>query len=166
MRNRNSILKKHVQILTCSRTHLLFFESLLGVAGGNWNSIWRHSHQLQPFWGACSTTWTLVLTSVILESSLQLSTGTCPALQPVSTSVETSQAKQLVVMRHSPTYQEASCLTAPEPTAALEPNQQDHALTIAGDPQLGKPKYLKQPWGPGPTQQLANTRTPGLISAR
>ena len=54
-----------------------------GQAGDNWSSPWGHRHWWQLFWGACSTMWTLVLASAILESSLYvISFGTQPHPHP------------------------------------------------------------------------------------
>ena len=39
-------------------------------ARGNWSSPWGHRHWCQWFWEACSTMWTQVLASTILEYSL------------------------------------------------------------------------------------------------
>ena len=42
-------------------------------------NVWGHRQWQQPFWGACSTTWALVLAVAILESSLEfISVGTQP----------------------------------------------------------------------------------------
>ena len=37
-------------------------------AEGQWHSTWGHKHWWQPFGGACSIMWALVLASAILES--------------------------------------------------------------------------------------------------
>ena len=83
-----------------------------GEAKGKWSSTWGHRHWRQPFLESCFATSTLVLASIILESSL-INTHTQPSQQPDGTSTEMPQAKQLAGWDHSSMHQQGGCLRIP-----------------------------------------------------
>lgn len=87
MGNRDSTFKVCTQNSICSGTQgrssnlkpLDYLRESPGEAGGKWSLPWWHRHERHSFWGVCSTTWTLVLARINMESPLQLfSLGTQP----------------------------------------------------------------------------------------
>ena len=125
--NRDFSLKGHTQNLTLSRTQgrsRNLKRSLSQTNCCSWRTSRRGRRQSevtlgtrtlgQPFWGAHSITWTLVLASTILEFSLWfISPRTSPGPVVCRHQCWMPQVKQLTGLGHSPTHARQATLRPP-----------------------------------------------------
>ena len=162
----NSTLKCCTQNLMCSETQqrdtslkeawvrpTWWFWRSFQIGKGQWGSSWGLESWPQKFWGAYSTTKTLVLTSTILESSLCLiSAEGLPAHQQAPT-----QSQDIQDVRQ-PSRDLASSIGEPAPDLALLAAKASCPRTGPADQKgqqtLYKAEHVSK-WGRGPALPIS-----------